>query len=74
MFKLRGKGVKPVRGGPVGDLLCRVIVETPVNLNKKQRELLKEFEGSMADSGKKHSPKEHSWLDGVKNFIDDIKL
>jgi molecular chaperone DnaJ len=63
-----------VRGGPVGDLLCRVIVETPVNLNKMQKGLLNEFEGSMADSGKKHSPKEPSWLDGVKNFIDDIKL
>ena len=29
MFRLRGKGVKPVRGGPVGDLLCRAVVETP---------------------------------------------
>ena len=34
MFRLRGKGVKPVRGGPVGDLLCRAGVETPVNLTK----------------------------------------
>jgi len=74
LFHRDDNNLKPVRGGPVGDLLCRVIVETPINLNKKQRELLKEFEGTMADSGKKHSPKEHSWLDGVKNFIDDIKL
>ncbi len=75
MFKLRGKGVKSVRGGPVGDLLCRVQIETPVNLNSKQKELLKHFDETMNDQGaKKHSPKEHSWLDGVKNFIDDIKL
>jgi molecular chaperone DnaJ len=75
MFKLRGKGVKSVRGGPVGDLMCRVQVETPVNLNNKQKDLLKQFEESMGNNGaKKHSPKEHSWLDGVKNFIDDIKL
>lgn len=74
LFKLRGKGVKSVRGGMVGDLLCRVVVETPVNLNSKQKELLQEFEKSVSDSGKRHSPKEHSWLDGVKNFIDDIKL
>jgi len=75
MFKLRGKGVKSVRGGPVGDLLCRVQIETPVNLSGKQKDLLKQFEDSMGNNGvKKHSPKEHSWLDGVKNFIDDIKL
>jgi molecular chaperone DnaJ len=74
LFKLRGKGVKSVRGGAVGDLLCRVLVETPVNLSSKQKELLREFEGTMSSNANKHSPKEHSWLDGVKKFIDDIKL
>lgn len=39
MFRLRGKGVEPVRGGAAGDLMCRVVVETPVNLSKKQKEL-----------------------------------
>ncbi len=47
MFRIRGKGVQPVRGGPVGDLICRVLVETPVNLNGRQKELLREFEASM---------------------------
>ena len=37
LFRLRGKGVAPVRGGAAGDLLCRVIVETPVNLTSKQK-------------------------------------
>ena len=43
LFRVRAKGVKPVRGGAQGDLLCRVSVETPVNLTAKQRELLEEL-------------------------------
>jgi molecular chaperone DnaJ len=74
LFRLRGKGVRSVRGGIVGDLMCRVMVETPVKLNSKQKELLREFDQTMKDTGKKHSPKEHSWLDGVKKFFDDLHL
>jgi DnaJ-class molecular chaperone len=43
VFRVRGKGVKPVRGGPQGDLLCRVVVETPVNLTREQKDLLKQL-------------------------------
>ena len=42
--RMRGKGVKSVRGGAQGDLLCRVVVETPVGLNDKQKQLLKELQ------------------------------
>ncbi len=69
LFKLRGKGVTPVRGGGVGDLLCRVVVETPVNLTNKQKEMLRDFQASM--KGGKYSPKQSSWLDGVKKFFND---
>ena len=68
LFRLRGKGVKSVRGAQVGDLLCKIMVETPVNLTSKQKELLREFDESMKGNGK-HSPKHHSWLDGVKKFF-----
>jgi molecular chaperone DnaJ len=72
LFRLRGKGVTPVRGGNAGDLMCRVIVETPVNLSNKQKELLKELKASM--KGDKNSPKQSSWFEGMKNFFGDMKL
>jgi len=74
MFRLKGKGVKPVRGGPVGDLLCKIVVETPVKLTAKQKELLKELDASMKNDGSKHNPQSGSWMDGVKKFFDDMKL
>ena len=72
MFRMRGKGVRPVRGGPIGDLLCRVSVETPVKLNRRQKELLKEFAAEVDEGGSRHSPQHTSWLDGVKKFFDDL--
>ena len=72
LFRMRGKGVKPVRGGMTGDLLCRVHVETPVKLNNKQKDLIKEFEKSIQESDK-HSPKNASWGDRMKSFFDDLK-
>ncbi len=72
LFRLRGKGVIPVRGGSPGDLLCYVIVETPVRLNKHQKELLREFQKSLEQDEKKQSPKKTSWFEGVKNFFDDM--
>lgn len=71
-FRLRGKGVKQVRGGPVGDLLCKVRVETPVRLTDEQKALVQELSASLSNSGKHHNPQEHSWLDGVKSFFDKL--
>ena len=72
LFRLRGKGVAPVRGGGgAGDLMCRVAVETPVHLDRRQRELLEEFRHSLAvDSS--HSPKANGWFEGVKRFFGDL--
>lgn len=73
LFRLRGKGVTPVRGGSTGDLLCRVSVETPVNLTKHQSDLLKELQESFDAEGNQ-SPRKSSWFDGVKSFFDDMKI
>ena len=74
MFRMRGKGVKPVRGGVVGDLICRVLVETPVNLTERQKELLRELDESVQAGGERHSPHSSSWLDGVKSFFEKMGL
>ncbi len=74
VFRMRGKGIKSVHGGETGDLLCRVVVETPVNLNRKQKELLAQFESSMQEGGVKHSPRSSTWFDGVKKFFEDMKF
>lgn len=68
LFRLRGKGVVPVRGGTAGDLLCRVELETPVNLSSKQKELLRELQASM--KGDTNSPRQSSWFEGMKNFFN----
>jgi len=70
-FRLRGKGVAPVRGGGAGDLMCRVAVETPVNLSRRQRELLEELRASL-EGDSSHSPKASGWFEGVKRFFGDL--
>jgi molecular chaperone DnaJ len=47
-----------------------VIVETPVHLTKRQKELMEEFQTIHEAEGKKQSPKKSSWFDGVKKFVD----
>ncbi len=74
MFRLRGKGVKSVRSGSVGDLMCKVVIETPVNLTSKQKDLLKQLDESMGsgEESAKYRPKEKGFFDGVKKFFDDL--
>jgi molecular chaperone DnaJ len=74
IFRIRSKGVRPVRGGVQGDMLCKIHVETPVNLTKRQKELLEELDQTMQQGGKRHSPKAEGWLDGVKGFFEDLKF
>jgi molecular chaperone DnaJ len=70
LFRLRGKGVRSVRDSGVGDLFCRVQVETPVNLSGDQKERLRAFDESLQDDGSRHNPRARSWFDGVKKFFE----
>lgn len=74
MFRMRGKGVKSVRSGSVGDLICKVIIETPVNLTERQKSILRQLEDSMGTGEEvaKYRPKEKGFFDGVKKFFDDL--
>ncbi len=68
-FRLRGKGIKGLRAAQPGDLFCHVVIETPVNLTDRQRELLREFETLTAKGGEQHNPRSKSWVDRVRAFF-----
>ena len=72
IFRLRGKGVRNVRSGNQGDLYCKVVVETPVNLTAKQKELIKALDKSLASGGGRHAPRSSSWGDKIKAFFEDL--
>lgn len=69
-FRLKEKGMTMLRSAARGDMFVEAIVETPVNLTKKQKELLQEFAGQT--KGKKHSPASHGFFDKVKELWDDL--
>jgi molecular chaperone DnaJ len=69
VFRLRGKGIKGIRSISHGDLLCHVVVETPVKLTARQKELLEEFESISLGAAGVHNPKAQSWMDKVKDFF-----
>jgi molecular chaperone DnaJ len=69
VFRLRGKGIKGIRSIGHGDLLCHVVLETPVNLTDRQKELLREFEAISQGDVEKHNPRAQSWMDKVKDFF-----
>ncbi len=69
-FRLRSKGIKGVRSGFPGDLFCHVVVETPVKLTDRQKDLLREFDQLTTEGGAKHSPQSKSWMDKVKEFFE----
>jgi len=70
-FRLKSKGMTILRSSARGDMFVQVNVETPVNLTKKQKELLKEFEAE--GESHKTSPQSHGFFDKVKDLWEDLK-
>ena len=70
VFRLRGKGIKGIRSSTHGDLMCHVVVETPVNLTARQKELLAELEEINQSDASHHNPRAKSWMDKVKEFFE----
>lgn len=68
-FRLRGKGIRNVRSHAQGDLMCHVVVETPVKLTERQKELLREFEEVSSGDVDRHNPKAKSWMEKVRDFF-----
>ena len=69
VFRLRNKGIRPVRGSVTGDLFCHVAIETPVKLTSRQKELLREFEAINEDDPGAHNPRAKSFMDKVRDFF-----
>jgi molecular chaperone DnaJ len=69
VFRLRNKGIRPVRGSVTGDLFCHVAIETPVKLTSRQKELLREFESINENDPAAHSPRAKSFMDKVRDFF-----
>ena len=69
VFRLRNKGIRPVRGSVQGDLYCHVAIETPVKLTARQRELLRELETINQQDPDAHSPRAKSFFEKVKDFF-----
>jgi molecular chaperone DnaJ len=69
-FRLRGKGIKNVRSSVPGDLYCHVVLETPVKLSDKQKQLLQAFEESLEEGGDRHNPQSKSWMEKVRDFFN----
>ncbi len=69
-FRLKSKGMPYMRAnGRYGDMYAHMVVETPVGLSKKQKELIKEFEEGSNDGC---SPESEGFFSKVKDFLEGL--
>ena len=70
VFRLRSKGIRPLRGTTQGDLMCHVVVETPIKLTERQKQLLRDFDDEGAGNHATHNPRAKSLMDKLKDFFN----
>jgi len=68
-FRLKGKGMSILHSSSRGDAYIEIFVETPVNLNTKQKDMLKGFGGK---DPSKNSPESAGFFNKVKELWDDL--
>ena len=69
-MRVKGKGIKSLRSSATGDLYCHVLVETPVNLTDRQKELLEEFERISGESRSSGKARDKSFTDKLRDLFD----
>ena len=74
-FRLRSKGMSMLQSENRGDMFIEIFVETPVNLNKKQKDMMKQLDKDFGDekSGNKYSPESSGFFTKMREFWDDLK-
>lgn len=70
LLRVRGKGVTTVRGHMQGDLICRIVVQTPTNLTTEQKDLLKQLQASLGE--KNSSEQKKGFFDKIKDDVKDL--
>lgn len=71
LLRVRGKGVTTVQGRMQGDLICRILVQTPVNLTSEQKDLLRQLQGTLSTENSSE-PKKKGFFDKIKDDVKDL--
>ncbi len=72
-FRLKGKGMPVIQSTATGDMYIEIFVETPVNLNAKQKEVFKKLDEDLSGKdGKKYSPESSGFFDRMKDLWTDL--
>lgn len=70
IYRVKGKGIRSTRSSECGDLMCHVVVETPVKLTEEQKDLLRQFEAINKEHEVEQNPKATSFVDKLKSFFN----